>query len=336
MKKTNKNIFLIITLVLLIFIPITYSFSGSKIGSDTYVETNSPSKLGSKTLNNAQANIVNTLCEADRYTDRYLFPGSEVDAPGICKTCDGNGNVGNINGADPHSECAGISCSSYYYGWVSNTCYRRKDVSASEHICVSGACQTSSVCPSQPQGSSSGVSRTTCKTPSGCSGTTAPSLGNVAAGQDTYGDCSGSCRACNGAGACAPFDTQWGQGAAYGCSGSDRRCYSGSCVQCSGWFNSNQCWYAGGLGEGCGIACSNGCYPYRTAVNGCSICDHFFDPDTEFGTCQYISNWNGLDPLFNPTNWYSGGKHYSSCIDTPGIGGCARLSIAHSICSCNT
>ncbi|MEA2037273.1 MAG: hypothetical protein U9O94_07205 [Nanoarchaeota archaeon] len=265
------------TLVLLLFIPISYSFSGNRIGSDVYVEGNSPGELGSKTLVNVQANIVNTLCEADRYTDRYLFPGNDVDAPGTCKTCDGAGNVGNINGADPHSECNGLSCSSYYYGWVSNTCYKRKDVSASSHICVNGACQTTSVCPSQSRGGSSGTSRTTCKTSQGCTGTTGPSLGNVPNGQDTYNDCSGVCQACNGVGACGGMTTTWGINQ-YGCTGVNKRCSSGSCITCNGWALNGGCWYAAGVGQGCATRCSGlgGCMGGGAETSNCDVCQHFF------------------------------------------------------------
>ncbi|MEA2037270.1 MAG: hypothetical protein U9O94_07190 [Nanoarchaeota archaeon] len=335
MKKINKTNLLTITLVLLLFIPITYSFSGTKIGSDVYVEGNSPGKLGDKTLSNAQVNIVNTLCEADRYTDRYLFPGNDVDAPGTCKTCDGAGNVGNINGADPHSECNGLSCSSYYYGWVSNTCYKRKDVSANDHICVSGACQTASVCPSQSRGGSSGVSRTQCKTPSGCSGTTAPSLGNVLSGQDTYGDC-GTCQACNGVGACAGMSSFWGSNQ-YGCVGTNKKCTNGACVTCSGWAYNGGCWYEGGLGQSCADVCASksGCSGGGRETSNCDVCLHFFSPNN--GCQDFQSGFGHYAPGVWEDYLRIGTIYYDACIRYSGLyGSCSGNSFLRRVCNCNS
>ncbi len=135
-------------------------------------------------------------CQASAYaytdTNDAEYCPTGGNPAGTCNKCS-NGAIANQTGSeDLFSECGLISCSGYYYGWVSNTCYTAANVSAANATCNgSGSCDTAaSACPSSSQGSSSGVSRTTCKTMIGCTGTTAGSLGNVTTGTDTYNDCS--------------------------------------------------------------------------------------------------------------------------------------------------
>ncbi|MEA2037271.1 MAG: hypothetical protein U9O94_07195 [Nanoarchaeota archaeon] len=299
-KKPNKNNFLIITLVLLLFIPITYSFSGTKIGSDVYVEGNSPGKLGDKTLSNAQVNIVNTLCEADRYTDRYLFPGNDVDAPGTCKTCNGAGGVGNIDdGNDFFNECNGLTCSSYYIqsGIESATtiemCYTRANEPASTHNCNgAGACRTAAQdCPDNGQDTYQYACQN-CRyiSSSSCTGTT---LGECS--KYSVGTLHTSCSTCDDLGTdtngwVTPQTTDWGEGL-YGCTGSNQRCYRGSCYTCSGWLYQGYCFYISDFDQGCASVCGGdrhidyfdggGC-TWNWGTN-CALCKHWYPSAECFG-----------------------------------------------------
>ncbi|MEA2037274.1 MAG: hypothetical protein U9O94_07210 [Nanoarchaeota archaeon] len=142
MKKTNKNNFLIITLVLLLFIPISYSFSGNKIGSDSYIEGNSPGKLGDKDFDNTQANLyMEDECDASRYTSNgFDIPeyGFEITP---CSYCDGNGGVinkpvgtkcGLCKVCDSNGLCNGINTS-----WGGGSAY---DCGGTDMRCFIGSC----------------------------------------------------------------------------------------------------------------------------------------------------------------------------------------------------
>jgi len=110
--------------------------------------------------------------------------GVSAGTCGICTTNTGCANGGTTgptcpnqgDGSDTYGECGALSCTSptaYYYTWVSSTCYYRANVG--DNVCSSsGACRTQAqACPSQGQGSSTGVSCNVCQTQTGCSGTTA-------------------------------------------------------------------------------------------------------------------------------------------------------------------
>lgn len=118
---------------------------------------------------------------------------------GLCKRCDIAGHVGtcwNIpSGGDPDSECAGFSCSSYYWGWTGDNCYRRDNISDSEATCGgSGTCAPAAdLCPTQGQGTLATTCNVLCQDPntSTCSGTTAPVCTNVNPGTLSCG--TGAC-----------------------------------------------------------------------------------------------------------------------------------------------
>ena len=99
---------------------------------------------------------------------------------GICEACDLSPGgecelVG--DGLDPDDECDAVSCASYYYGWVGDTCYRRADLDDAAMTCTSGnSCYSAATdCPSSAQGSGQISCSGACQTPNlgTCSGTTA-------------------------------------------------------------------------------------------------------------------------------------------------------------------
>jgi len=112
--------------------------------------------------------------------------------------------------------------------------------------------------------------------------------------------CGGTCQACNGSSyTCTAATTNWGGG--YGCSGSDKRCYNGSCITCGGWMNAGYCWYNGGNAQDCDTVCSahggnyNGSCDWSNDPTNCSTCLHFY-PGTE---CYSIEGRNS-GPCYAP------------------------------------
>jgi hypothetical protein len=121
---------------------------------------------------------------------------------GTCQACDLPGSVGTCtnvpNGQDPDGECPGVACTSYYWGWLGDWCYRKADVSAASASCNgAGACRTAAQeCSAQTTRSSS-VQVTCdsyCQDPRGgtCAGTTAGACDNVSQGNHSCGN--GVCR----------------------------------------------------------------------------------------------------------------------------------------------
>jgi hypothetical protein len=148
-----------------------------------------------------------------------------------------------------------------------------------------------------------------------------------------YDNASGTCPACAAcktcsAGSCVNTpDTKWGAGT-YSCTGSDKRCYRGSCIQCGGWSAYGFCWYTGSAGGSCTSACASrgGVYGGNCAWSGqpsdCSVPLHFV------GSCiSCVAAWYG------PANYeYSG--HY--CRKIAGSSGCSENdSYTYRYCACN-
>jgi hypothetical protein len=120
---------------------------------------------------------------------------------GACRRCDlsGNGTCTFVGaGADPDSECAGVSCTGYHFGFVADTCRYKQDVSNAEATCNgAGACYSrAELCTAQSQvGPASPITcDTLCQDPrSGtCTGTSAGVCDNVDQGTVTCG--TGSCQ----------------------------------------------------------------------------------------------------------------------------------------------
>ena len=130
---------------------------------------------------------------------------------GLCEQCS-NGSGTNVpNGNDPFNQCTGQSCASanYHHGWVSNTCLYN-GAQYGNHCNGAGSCETAaSGCGSGSiPGPSTGVTRGTCQSMSGCSGTAGPSTNAVAAGSDPHGDCA-SWKTCNGGTSCCASMNNW-------------------------------------------------------------------------------------------------------------------------------
>ena len=253
-------------------------------------------------------------------TDPYNYcAGSGCTSTGYCNgagACQGTVP----NGQDPNGACGAISCTSYFYGFVGDTCYYRANVADS--VCDgSSSCQTAaSLCPSQGQGSAVS-SRAICQTSSGCFGTTAPSYGNVGAGSDTYNDCATTgCQTgnCDGSVACqyATAGTDPNNYCTAG-STSTNGCNSGNCgggavcqIATNGDSNCPNCWtcsdsdeaceyYPAGTLDGClGIyACSGFLTRLRNTCNGAGSCA---DVDAAAGDCSgtcanYCSSGNCIN-----------------------------------------
>ncbi|HEX6853604.1 MAG TPA: MopE-related protein [Candidatus Polarisedimenticolaceae bacterium] len=126
-------------------------------------------------------------------TDDVCCDGSCV---GVCAACDLAGNAGTCSaipaGTDPDAECAGVSCTGYYWGWSGDSCLRKADVSASQATCDGAfACRTQAQeCGAQTTaGPTTLTCHPTCQDPNlaTCSGTTAGSCTNVNPGTQSCG-----------------------------------------------------------------------------------------------------------------------------------------------------
>jgi len=88
--------------------------------------------------------------------------------------------------------------------------------------------------------------------------------------------CTGSSYSCT-----AVPNANWNAGT-YGCTGYNKRCYSGSCVTCGGWMNAGYCWYNGANKASCNTTCTtrggvyNGNCNWVNDPSDCSTCLHFY------------------------------------------------------------
>ncbi|MBN1773403.1 MAG: hypothetical protein JXB32_19230, partial [Deltaproteobacteria bacterium] len=120
---------------------------------------------------------------------------------GTCRACDVPGHVGtcwNIGaGEDPDGECAGFSCSDYYWGWVGDGCYRRVNAPDSAVSCDgAAACRTpAAVCPTLGQGALTLTCNALCQDPrtGTCTDTTAGACSNVTPSPPTTSCGTGYC-----------------------------------------------------------------------------------------------------------------------------------------------
>jgi len=150
---------------------------------------------------------------------------------------------------------------------------------------------------------------------------------------DTGAPCP-ACQYCNASGSCtAVSNTNWNAGL-YGCTGSDERCYGGSCITCGGWMNANYCWYNSGS------SCTVGCGSQGGVYNG--TCDWVNDP-TDYSTCLHfypgagtIGGADRLGPMWCPgaQGWCGAGagcRYHADGSDDcdSAIGGVPRQ------CACN-
>ncbi|MEA2037272.1 MAG: hypothetical protein U9O94_07200 [Nanoarchaeota archaeon] len=286
MRKQKKNNFLIITLVLLLFIPISYSFSGNRIGSDVYVEGNSPGKLTNKELINVQVNIyTENPCGINRYTSGGYDAPDYGTSAGLCRICDGAGNEINVpSGQDSNDDCNGIDCSGYYvatgtegaYSSQIESCYERANEPASTHNCNgNGVCRTAAQdCPGNPADTFQ-YSCGECKyiDTSNCAGTTLGACTNY-----NLPTACGVCKGCQ-SGYCQNQATNTGDNL-FGCIGSNKYCSlvrnNLGCKTCNGWYNGWSCYYIGNYGQSCTSVCaSHGGTNGYFKDPGCVACRHF-------------------------------------------------------------
>lgn len=116
--------------------------------------------------------------------------------------------------------------------------------------------------------------------------------------QDGSGCTSGypsACHICSSGSIVNSPDTNWGAGS-YDCSGSNKRCSSGSCITCGGWMNGGYCWYNIATGS-CTTACSGHGGVYGDTCDwvndpaDCSTCKHFY---TSASMCTTWTRGPGL------------------------------------------
>jgi len=115
---------------------------------------------------------------------------------GGCEACDLPGLAGICalvpDGTDPDGECGGLSCASYFWGWASDTCYQRADVSDSQATCDgTGLCDTAaSECVLSNQGPAWLTCDALCQdpVPGTCTGSTAGFCSNLNLGNQTCGN----------------------------------------------------------------------------------------------------------------------------------------------------
>lgn len=121
---------------------------------------------------------------------------------GGCEACNVAGSLGQCTdipvGTDPAGECGAVNCSSYYSGFVGDTCYRRANAPASVVGCDGGgSCQDAAdVCPSQGQGTAQLTCNALCQdpTPGTCTGTSAGACNNVIPSPPTETCGTGQCQ----------------------------------------------------------------------------------------------------------------------------------------------
>jgi len=128
--------------------------------------------------------------------------------------------------------------------------------------------------------------------------------------------------------AALPQTTDWNAGT-YGCVGSDKRCYSGSCITCGGWMNANYCWYSGGDSVSCNTLCSTHSGVYN------DTCDWVNDPE-DCSTCKhwYVDYSCGGAVSYGPSMW----GYYSDCrYHQDGYSDCSGgYATRYRQCACNS
>ena len=134
---------------------------------------------------------------------------------------------------------------------------------------------------------------------------------------------------------CSAGDTDWGEAASLGCSGNNRRCFGGNCIECDGKMVNGLCWYEGSnSNENCNQVCSTRNGVYNGNCNwkdndSCAVCKTFHPT-------AGCSSGGGIKPApyYNPSPscCYSS-NDYSDCTATIP----APLYSADStrICACN-
>ena len=115
---------------------------------------------------------------------------------GTCNACTVSGSSGTCSpipdGTDPSAECGAVSCSSFFWGWSGDSCFRKADVSATQASCGGdSACRTQSEeCNAvTTPGSVAATCHSQCQDPNlaTCLGTTAGTCTNVNPGNQTCG-----------------------------------------------------------------------------------------------------------------------------------------------------
>jgi hypothetical protein len=122
----------------------------------------------------------------DGFGECDVYSNGEKGSCGACKYCnDTDSNCEYVpSGQDLFDECVGLQCDSnatipYYWGWDSLTCYYASDVVSRDHYCNGdGSCYDASICSSQGQDDSTGVTCECVEAQQGCSGTTIGSCQN--------------------------------------------------------------------------------------------------------------------------------------------------------------
>jgi len=135
---------------------------------------------------------------------------------------------------------------------------------------------------------------------------------------------------------CAGPDTGWGDNT-YGCVGTDKRCYNGSCITCGGWMNAGYCWYRADLHESCTSACSSrgGVYQgnceWINDPSDCSTCRHWFPGDKCEGESLTAPFWYRATPYDEPyCTW-----HYNRITSNPSDCDWAYSGTLYRFCACN-
>ncbi len=225
----------------------------------------------------------------------YLAAGEQGQAS--CKRCSGSSFVP-VNVADNSQDTEGSNvCSSTCVKCSAGSCVAQ---TAAEDLftqcpgafgaCAGTTCNGAGAC-----GYLSG--KQTCGTCQGCGGSSF-ACSNVAADADTYGDCTGNCDECNGAGACRGDNTRCsGTVASCSCSGSGTAYNCQTCPDSFGACGDATCTsYACGnsayaTGTDCGGLCQS-CNGAGSCINTASGSDYQNECPGSYGTCAG-ANCNG-------------------------------------------